>query len=342
MASQRDIAAGRHRSMQTLLALFSILFVAIVAYGYYYLLIDFGWFIALLGGLLVSGIAWFLARVAGTGDGGLKANWVLIVPLFLVSAAGVYNSMMLYLEGGRVLADAASSAQKDFARVENAATTQLEAQGVTKKANRINSLRDALFSEIQNPLNCGQGPEARRLIAELQRQLPEFKPLSSPGKKCEQNEEVLEDYRARIATLVARAPWNDAELQSVMNDASESRTKLADLQKEISRSYSPGDVNQITGIFESLQAEYQDLLFRLGKKTNVDDMPEQLDIVGAQSLGNVSKLPALFFSRLDEVSTYVYLLFALGFDLLLVYLFQIATRNRVKKHVIDSTISGAW
>jgi hypothetical protein len=109
--------------MQVLLALFSILFVAIVAYGYYHLLTSFGWFIALVGGLLIAILAWYLARVAGTGDGGSSPNWILIIPLFLISAAGVYNSMMVYLEGGRVLSDATASAEQGFAKVESAAST---------------------------------------------------------------------------------------------------------------------------------------------------------------------------------------------------------------------------
>jgi hypothetical protein len=38
----------------------------------------------------------------------------------------------------------------------------------------------------------------------------------------------------------------------------------------------------------------------------------------------------------------VYLLVALGFDLLLVYLFQLATRSRVRRPAIAAAIAGAW
>lgn len=342
VSSQKQSQDRRHRAMQVLLALFSFIFVTIVAYGYYHLLTDFGWFIAFVLGVVIAAIAWLLARVAGTGEGGLKKNWILIVPLFLISAAGVYNSMMVYLEGGQVLADSTSGAMQNFAVIERAANTQLEANGTIERINRVNSIRDALFSEIENPLNCGQGPEAMRLIGELQRELPNFTPLSSPSRDCSRNQAVIEDYRTRTDALVARAPWNDAELNSIASDANQGRATLADLQREIGRSYSPGNIQQISGILEGLQTDYQELLFRLEEKTDASDLPQNLDIAGAQSLGNIYELPALFFSRLDEVSTYAYLLIALGFDLFLVYLFHLTTSHRVRKYEIHDAILGAW
>lgn len=328
--------------MQILLALFSAIFVIVVSYGYYHLLTDFGWGIGLLGGLLIAVFAWSLARVAGTSDGGIRGNWILIIPLFLISAAGVYNTMMVYLEGGQVLADTAASSEQRFGLIEDVADTQLDAAGIKKRINRINSYRDALFSEIANPLNCGQGPVARRLIAQLQGELSDFRALSSPTRDCSHNESVIQDYRGKIASLIARSPWNDAELNSIASEAKQDREKLAALQGELARSYSPGRIHEMTGIFEGLQSEYQDLRYRLAKKSNVADIPPALDIVGAQSLGNVYKLPALFFSRLGVASTYVYLLMALGFDLLLVYLFQLTARNRVRRHAIAGAIAGAW
>ena len=61
--SFKSIEASRLRSVQILLALFSFIFIAVIAYGYYHLLTDFGWFVAILGGLIIATLAWFLARV---------------------------------------------------------------------------------------------------------------------------------------------------------------------------------------------------------------------------------------------------------------------------------------
>lgn len=342
MHSQKAAQASRHRSNQVLLALFSILFVTIIAYGYYHLLRDFGWFIALVFGVIIAAFAWYLGRVAGTSEDGKRINWVLVSPLFIISAAGVYNSMMVFLEGEQVLTDTASASQQHFGLLENAAQTELASSGVSRQVNQVYTLRDALFSEIENPLNCGQGPEARRLISEIRRELPEFQPLSSPSRDCSQNAAVLEDYRARIDDLIARAPWNNAALNRVATEAGAARQELADLRGVIARSYSPEDIHQITGIFDNFQTQYQDIRFRLGQQTNVDDIPQELPIIAAQSLGNVYKLPALILSRLDEASTYVYFIIALGFDLLLVYFFQLVTRSRVKKLGVATSLREAW
>lgn len=342
MNSQKSSQLSKHQSHQVLLALFSILFVAILAYGYLNLLRDFGWFIALILGSIIATFAWYLARVAGTAEDGTKVNWILVVPLFIISAAGVYNSMMVFLEGGQVLSDTASESQQQFGLLENAAQKELAVSGVSKQISKVYTLRDALFSEIENPLNCGQGPTARNLIVELKRELPGFEPLSSPSQDCSKNKEVIDDYRRRIDDLVDRAPWNNATLSGVARESAKARQELADLRGEITKSYSSSDIKQVTGIFENFQTQYQDLRYKLGQHTNVEGLPEDLPIVAAQSLGNVYKLPALIMSRLDEVSTYVYFVIALFFDLLLVYLFQLAARSRVKKLNVASPLSGAW
>lgn len=342
MSSNKAAQVSKYRSIQIALTLFSVLFVAIIAYGYFNLLRDFGWFLAALFGGIIAALAWYLARLAGTSEDGSRINWILVLPLFIISAAGVYNSMMVFLEGGQVLQDTASESQEQFGQLEVAAQTELAASGVADRANKVYTLRDALFSEIANPLNCGQGPEARRLIAELRRELPGFQPLSSPSRDCSQNDAVLEDYRQRIDDLVDRASWNNAALSAVARESAAARQRLSELRAEISKSYSPQGIQQISGIFEGFQNDYRELHFRLGKETNVDDIPGDLPIVAAQSLGNVYKLPALIMSRIGEASTTVYFLFALGFDLFLVYLFQLAARTRVKKLGIASSLEGAW
>jgi hypothetical protein len=342
MNSQRSSQENKHRSNQMLLALFSFMFVIIIAYGYFHLLRDFGWFVAAFFGGIIAIFAWYLARVAGTHGDGTAVNWILVVPLFLISAAGVYNSMMVFLEGGQVLSDTASKSQQRFGLLENAAQKELAATGVSQQMNKVYTLRDALFSEIDNPLNCGQGPEARRLIAELRRELPGFEPLSSPSRDCSQNQAVVQDYSKRIDDLVNRAPWNDAVINGVARESARARQELADLRGEISKSYSPADIHQVAGIFEKFQTQYQDLRYRLGQKTNVEDIPEDLPIVAAQSLGNVYKLPALILSRIGEASTYVYFIIALGFDLLLVYFFQLAAKSRVRRLGVASPLAGAW
>lgn len=328
--------------MQVLLLVFSLIFFFIISYGYFNLLLGSGVFLAFVGGAVMAIFAWYLARVIGTSPGGIKKNYVLFIPLLIISATGVFNSMMVYLEGGRIISDAATSSQDNFANLERVAETGLAERGVTARVGRINSLRDALFSEIRNPLNCGQGPEARRIISELQRELPGFQPLSNPARNCERNEEVISDYRSRIDGLTERASWNNADLRAVIAGSEKARGAIDAIRSQVSTNYSPMMLKPILNALEEQDVQYRDLRFRLSKYVDVRSLPPALHLSEAQSLGNAFKLPALFVERLDEPATYAYLAIAVGFDYLMVYLFELVASNRRRRRTTSVAVGGAW
>lgn len=219
MVSTKAEQASAYRSIQVLVLVFSFIFFFVISYGYFNLFLKAGAFLALAGGFIMAVFAWYLARVMGSSVEGVRKNFVLFLPLVVVSSAGVYNSLMLYLEGGTIIADSANQSQQEFQRLQAVAESGLASSGAAKRINRVNSLSESLYSEIRNPLNCGQGPEARRLIAELQREIPGFTSLSSPGKHCDKNEEIISDYKERIPALLARAPWNNPDLLSVIQES---------------------------------------------------------------------------------------------------------------------------
>ena len=70
------------------------------------------------------------------------AAWVAFLNapavLLIISAAGVYNSFMLYLEGDRILAEAATGSQERFAELRSgtALCRELAQEGITTKAWR--------------------------------------------------------------------------------------------------------------------------------------------------------------------------------------------------------------
>jgi hypothetical protein len=328
--------------MQVLLFVFSLIFFAIVAYGYFNLFIGSGYFLAFLGATVMAVFAWYLARVVGTSSGGVRKHWVLFLALVIVSAAGVYNSLMLYLEGNRIVADAVADSQTRFAKLESTAEAALKESGATARSNRVNTLAEALYSEIRNPLNCGQGPEARRLIAALQRELTGFTPLSNPAQTCERNEELIDDYRERIGALTQRAEWNNPELHRVLGDSSKARMTLEELRLAVTTNFVPTMLRRALSTLEAHDSIYRDLRHRLSQQINVRDLEPGLHLTEVQSLGNAFKLPALFIERLDQPATYVYLLIAIGFDLLMVHLFQLVGANRMRKPIAGHSLQGAW
>ena len=328
--------------MQVLLFIFSIIFFFIISYGYFHLFIKSGYVLATVGAAIVAIFAWYLARIIGTSPGGLKKHWVLFLPLVVVSAAGVYNSLMLYLEGSRILAETVAESQTRFARLEQTAQAGQRESGATARENRINSLAEALYSEIRHPLNCGQGPEARRLIGALQRELPGFEPLSMARRNCERNEELITDYRERITALLARADWNNPAFDEVIDRARRARANLEEVRTSVATNYAPTLLQRTLGTLEAHDSVYRDLRRRLPAGVDVRDLPEGLHLSEVQSLGNAFKLPALFIERLDQPATYIYFLVALGFDLLMVYLFQLAAAHRTRRPAAGHSLKGAW
>jgi hypothetical protein len=334
--------ASRYRSIQVLLFVFSLIFFAIISYGYFNLFSRSGYFLAFVGAALMAVFAWYLARVIGTSPGGLRRNWILFVPLVVVSSAGVYNSLMLYLEGNRIISDTIVETQGQFSRLQSTAEHGLAESGATAHVNRVRSLSEALFSEIRNPLNCGQGQEARRLIAELQRELPGFTALSNAGQNCTRNEDVIGDYRTRVDALLARADWNNPVMNNIVSQSNQARQSLEELRSNTGSSFVPTMLQGTLSALETHDSTYRDLRRRLSQIVNVRDLDEGLHISEVQDLGNAFKLPALFIERLDQPATYVYLIVAIGFDLFMVYLFELVSSNRMRRQTPGNSLGRAW
>lgn len=340
-AANKPEMLGIYRSMQVLLLVFSLIFFFIIAYGYFNLFARSGPFLALIAGSTMAIFAWYLARVIGTGPGGFRKNWVLFIPLIAISSAGVYNSFMLYLEGSQIMADAANDSIAQFGTLQKTAEATLAESGATAKINKVRTTSDALFSEIRNPVNCGQGTEAARLIQDLQAELPGFKPLSNPVRDCSKNEDVIADYRGKIADLIGRATWNNPDVQDVVASSERSRATLDELRSAVTTNYTPVTLQRTLNSFEGQDAVYRNLRFKLSRYTDVKGLDAGLHISEVQSLGNAFKLPALFVERTNQPATWVYLFIAIGFDALMVYLFQLAAANRVNRRARKETIGSA-
>ncbi|HZG45231.1 MAG TPA: hypothetical protein VEZ41_03050 [Allosphingosinicella sp.] len=339
--SKADLAAKR-RTYQVLLFLFSVAFFGVVAHGYFYLFIGagFAFFLALVFSALLAVIAWWLARVIGT-HGGIRRNFILFIPLFLLSAAGVYNWLMLNIEGRQIVTDAASESQERFGQLQLLAERRLAETGVTGRSNRVRSNAEALYSEIRNPANCGQGPEARRLVEALRRDLPGFTPLSAMGRDCSRNEEIIADYRERIDPLVARAEWNNPELQTVAQRAGASRNALEGLRSGAGLNYSPASLPGTVNSLEEHNGSYRNLRLALSRHAEVRDIAPELPLAEVRGLGNTARILDLVIGRYDELVTYVYLFISFLFDYLIIHAFKLVSEVKIRRREQSTSLAGA-
>jgi hypothetical protein len=337
MSQARTEQAGRHRVIQTIVALYSFVFFGVIAYGYFYLAVGLNVALALLIAIVAATLAWFLAKFIGQSDGGIRANVPAFALLLLISATGVYNSAMINLEGGRIVSETAGDSQERFAQLKRAAQS---AFGKDIAAyNDVIGLRDSLIAELRNPANCGQGNEADRILDRLERALPGFRRLSAGGERCAQIERVAAEYRSKVDELL---PTRFPNLM-LIGEADSARDELRALQAQATTDYAPSMLRTTKGLLVKQNDRYRDLYGRLEQAGGrVDDLPTQLDMAGVQNLGDATKLPMLFIDRLDRGSTYVYLAIAIFFDWLMIYFFQQARRNQVRRPATRPALEGAW
>lgn len=343
MRTVRSDQSQQFRTSQIIAGLYSVVFVGTIWFGYY-LLFQKNILTAFLLATVLGAIAWLLARFIGSHENGIRRFLPLFILLLIISAVGVFNSLMLNLEGRRIFSETIDAASDRFIALDRAASKRLSEQGVGKHIDNVRDLESALIREINNPLNCGQGPEARRLVNALRNELPGFVALSSTGVDCSKNEQVVADYKSRIAELVESAPWNDMLLQSVRRDSASAVSQMQKLGTRTGTLMAPGLLSKIAPELVVLDTTYRQNRDRLSRgDVDVSALPNQLDLTAVNSLGEWSQLLNLIIDRLDKISTYLYLVLAVLFDWMMVYLFNLVRQNKPRRGApVSTNVRKAW
>lgn len=334
MAYGRMERGARLQGAQIIALLYSALFFFLISSGYY-LLFQRVILVAVIAAILFPLLAWWIARYIGSSEGGISAHKPLFVLLLLISALGVFNSLMLNLEGRRIFVETIDDSHDRFDQLGNRALQELGKGGSDSPLahmRRVESLKAALFSEIRNPLNCGQGPEARKILASLEEELPEFRPLSNPHPDCAQNDRVIEDYETRINGLVDRAPWSNQALLGIVTDSNAAKKELDQLGATAGESWAVTLLHEVAPRLEAKNSQYRELYERLPKDSDAaTGLPARLNLQSVESLGEWSQLVYLLINRWDRPTTYVYLLLAGFADWMMVYLFSLIRVNRGRR-----------
>lgn len=344
MVSKR-VAAQRNHTIVALIALISsVLFFLLIFSGYFLLFRNNLW-VAVPLGFTLAGLAVLITKWLGSEEKGIRRHWPVFVVLLIVSAVGVFNSLMLNFEGRYVFLDAIEESQKDYQGLGNEAARRLTEQGILQRQAKINSTLVALISEINNPLNCGQGPVARRLIGELRRELPGFEPLSAAGVDCSRNEEVIADYRAKVSQLLNAASWNNPGLTTVVEGARFAREELGKLYRESSGSLGNKLLVDIKPRLEVLDDRYRNNWQQLTENGGEPaELPSALPLRAVQTLGEPSQVHTLIIERFDRATTWLYILAAIFLDSFMVYVWGLVRQRSSKSPKVSSggSTGGAW
>lgn len=322
------------------LILYSLIFVALLAYGWFHLIGGFmhpalSW----LGALVMAVLAWTLARIAGASERGISANKGFFAALLIVSAVGVFNTLMIRLEGKAIFSETIDRAVQQYSALPGLVRTGTADKEVVALRTRVDALRTQLAQEIANPRNCGEGPEAAKLLAQLKAELPGLVRYSGTSRDCSGDAQLVRMYDQQIETLLHSTPvfvranvQQTAALQRRVEEAvPRELAKLDRVRRDVNAGASL--IHDARPRLEDSASAYRQLSQSVASAVPAlrsgELMPQELDIDTVRNLGEWGHLLPLLLARLDRPQTWIYLALAVFLDWLLVQLFaRIAAHRR--------------
>jgi hypothetical protein len=368
----KELKQSKYRNAQMVTLLYSVVFVGIIFYGYKNLLGDLGVFLGSFVSIILAVFAWAIARFIGNDAGGIRGNIPAFGLLLIISAVGIFNSLMLNLEGKRIFAQRIENAVVSFNNLEVAALAEQKSQGISEKIKEVETIKAALMSEIQSPSNCGRGKFAEDITVRLTRLLVNLK-IPSGRVNCKDPENVrqyVDAYTQIIDTTMMNAEWNSPVLDSIIRSARDGRQKLACLSNgcpSIFKGSFGGDSNLanyqallqdvsvngnssiqdlmrvVTPKLEELDGEYTRNVELMGKEAKRPfDLKSTLELDELRSIGELGQIANLIISRINRITTYIYLLLSFSFDWLMVYFFANVMKNNPKIRPVQLVTDSGW
>ena len=318
------------RTIQMVVVAYSLIFTFILYNGWFHLFSQNGYALASLGSFLLSFLAWNLGRFIGLSDGGIASKTPLFILLLILSAAGVFNWMMITLEGNRISTQTVLSAQQRFEALKISAVKNNGDQKLATKKSDYDIKMQRFLNEVENPLNCGHGTAAAQRLVELKGVIPNLilpNVPHTPGNvnSCK-NLALL--YKVSIEQEWDSTPDGKA-LAAVQNQLAEITGEVDTVQQRLKDLKSAADHNGSSYILTMGKSELQELgnsygslLRKLDQFAPNNGLPTSLDTSSLSSLGEWSQIIPLIIARIGEASTYVYILLAAFMDWMLIYMFS--------------------
>ncbi len=320
------------RGFQLVVLCFSIVFLVILFGGWHSLFASSSAPVAIFGPLLLAFLAWGLGRYIGMSDGGVAKKIPLFALLLILSAAGVFNWMMITLEGKTVFLEAVSTSEDAFTKIQQSAKKSVVNGMLANKETDVKGKAQLFLSEVKNPLNCGYGPVARQRLAELMAVLPSLRLPSLPGTGSGLMTAEVCSSRAESFNGAIEQVWNSSEdgknleairakLEGIVAVTDQSAAELSLLRQRAEDEGTSFILGEGRTKLESLNDTYKKQLAIVMSHSPDVELPRSLDLATIMRLGEWSQIVSVMASRLDHISTYVYLGLAVFIDFMLIYVF---------------------
>lgn len=327
------------------LALFIIIFSAIVGFGWFGLLSGvMSTPMAVLSALLITMVATLLGRLIGRqriAGGSLRGYFLLYPFLVAISTVGTLNAAFQGFESARVLREEIDHAQLRLSALDRAAQTTLANDAVNRRTARVEALLVQLSAEIRNSVfacSSGPGPAARVILAEIDSTLPGFAvaPKTDTRDTCDDITlaRYAEYYESRARSMLQLNPEERkrARLRMVVTGRlSQTRARLAGVEMDLERSapFYPGGRAAAQSALENAARVYSEGYESLAavRPGSVSALEPAIDVDRVRRLGSITAFSEILSSRLGYPSTWAYLLVALLLDLLLIFQFAEGSRR---------------
>jgi hypothetical protein len=333
-----------------------VLYVMLVFFGYS-IGISKSWpglgeYGAITSAVFVGMFVWLLAilvariHLSSSGLTSKALSRALFIVLYLLSGFGIANYLFYQWEGPTVLRQAIERAETRVTSLQNVAGDTLVPKEYLAMQERIGASFSQLVAEIRGGIGyCGIGTRARLAIAEIARDLPNFRELAGTDNRslnCA-NKDAVEDavnrYRAAMneqlqrSTLStqSRVPERQSLLARIVQFSEKARTELAELRGVVSAMSSKAhnesaDFAIVLRKLEGIEAQYTDLRQQLFAfvPASSEKAAATFELTSARTIGSFTATIDVILQRIargeGHVATILYLAAPLLMDLMIVFL----------------------
>lgn len=264
-------------------------------------------------------------------------GWQFYIFLFVISALGILNAALTTFESRTILRDDISLVRHVFGELHTLAHKNLTPSDYKNKLAMIDGLLKKLHEEIVNPHGgnyCGVGPSATNIINEIKNIIPSYGVLNGsrhPIRPCHPNDPNAERVYSSYESMAHKMINSDqtflaengpmklsflTELDHHYSEMDADLTKLEAVAVGIGTTKDL-DVQALHKSRDKYNADRQTYL-SLSQSKSVD-VPE-ITTLQSDQVNSYAATLGLILKRLNNPSTYFYLIIALLLDISLIYL----------------------
>lgn len=296
-----------------LLAPFFVLFRYLAAFG-----------IASIGVVLGKGVAAERMRIASESVPKYTNTWkAYFAVLLVISALGTMNTLFMQTQQSGVLGDSISKTRNDLLLLKSKIEEKLATPEFDSRRNEIDQLFANFEKELKNPANCGFGAQSMKQFQKIQILLPKLEPLSLGSGACKNVDALIAGYRDTVSQL--RDNSADAKTKKLLENRismAASIDQTIEHIEEMKSKMQSLDKGVALPVLTSAWNTYAEILKNAELLSGSSfGLPSEIDDKNIQGMGQITQIFPLLISQFDNPVTYVIILAAVIFDILLIEFF---------------------